>query len=512
MLSPLVWVLLFIVVYFLSWRRKKVNSLPPGPFAWPLLGNYVQMGIAHWKGISLVEWYEQCKRDYGSVFTVWIGPMPVVMVVDYDVIHETFKMNGEPHNGRQKAFVFTGYREKMGLIWSDGDGWQEQRRFSLRVLRDFGFGRNIMQQRILEEISYRFERLDRELESVPHGKLEFRPTPFLDVLVGSVINKILVGYRYDDHNIEELRKLKGGLDMQLDALSPVDVVVFYESTYQLPLFKQRYDVVATPQVEIIEHLRGLIEKRRKAIQEGTHVIDRAEGAEDYIDAYLMEMQRREEDGEPMGYFSDKWMAANLLDLFFGGTETSISSLLWAFLFIMRKPEIQEKLRAEVLRTTGGNRCVEITDKANMPYANAVVTETLRCSNIVTFNILHETTTESVVGGFKIPTGTVIVPQMSVAMRDKTHFENPLEFNPDRYLDPENGKQLEKKVIPFSVGKRACLGESLARAEIFLFLTNFVQRYKFSPVPGQALDLRPIALATNLNRTRPYVMMLEKFHL
>uniref|UniRef100_A0A1I7YMM6 Unspecific monooxygenase n=1 Tax=Steinernema glaseri TaxID=37863 RepID=A0A1I7YMM6_9BILA len=203
------------------------------------------------------------------------------------------------------------------------------------------------------------------------------------------------------------------------------------------------------------------------------------------------------------------MAANLLDLYFGGTETSISSLLWAFLFMMKKPKIQKKLRAEVLKTTGGNRHVEITDKANMPYANAVVTEILRRSSIVMFNILHETTAESIVGDYKLPKGTVISPQVSVVLRDQTLFKNPLEFNPDRYLDNKNGKLLEKKVIPFGLGKRACLGESLARAEIFLVLTNFVQRYKFSPLPGQSIDLTPVSIVTNLNRTRPYRMIVEK---
>ncbi|TKR59748.1 hypothetical protein L596_029376 [Steinernema carpocapsae] len=355
----------------------------------------------------------------------------------------------------------------MGLIWTDGPGWQEQRRFSLRVLRDFGFGRNIMQQRILEEMFYQFEILDHKIETSPGHKLEFEPAPFLDLLIGSVINKILVGYRYDESNIEELKKLKGGMDKQFDALTPVDMVVFNEFTYKLPGFKQRWDVVADPQVEIIKHLLDLIRKRRAAIKNGTHVIHPQEGANDYIDAYLIEMQRREDVGEHMGYFSDKWMAANLLDLYVGGTETSISSLLWTFLYMLNKPEIGEKLRAEVMKTTGGNRHVEITDKAAMPYSNAVLTEILRISNILTFNILHETTTDTMVGDYMIPKGTVITPQVSVVLRDQGLFSNPFEFDPDRYLDPKIGKQLEKKVIPFGLGKRACLGESLARAEIFL---------------------------------------------
>ncbi|KAK0427309.1 hypothetical protein QR680_010162 [Steinernema hermaphroditum] len=464
------------------------------------------MGIAHSKGISLVEWYEECRRKYGNVFTVWQGPMPIVMVVDYDTIVESYLKNAEAHAGRQKAFVLTGYREYMGLVWTDGPAWQEQRRFSLRVLRDFGLGRNLMQQRILEEIGCKFERLEEAIESSPDRKLLLDPGPFLDILIGSVINRILVGYRYDESNEEELRKLKGGLDRQLDELTPIDMIVFNERTYKLPVFKQRYNTVAIPQVEILDHLMNIVNKRKELVRSGAHTID-PEDPEDYIDAYLVEMNRRQNSGEPMGSFSEKFLFMNLLDLFMAGTETSIGTLKWGLVHMLHKPEIQEKLRDEVLKITGGNRFVEIADKANMPYANAVVAENLRCSYILNFNVLHETTMETTIGDYVLPKGTVTTPQLSVALRDANVFENPLEFDPERFL---TNKQLDKKVIAFGVGKRACLGESLARAEIFLVLTNFVQRFKFSPaVEGQPPKLEPLSLITNMHRVKPYKMTVQK---
>ncbi|KAK0427311.1 hypothetical protein QR680_010163 [Steinernema hermaphroditum] len=504
------WILIFLIAYFIFAHIKRIKSLPPGPFAWPIVGNYVQIGLAHLKGASLVEWYEQCKRKYGPVFTVWVGPMPVVMVTDYDNIQEVYVNNADAtaQTGRQKAFVITGYRGHMGLVWTDGPAWQEQRRFSLRVLKDFGFGRNLMQQRILEEISCVFDKIDADIAASPKGKLVMDPGPFLALLIGSVINKILVGYRYDESNEDELKKLKGGLDKQLDAFTPADMVVFNRFTYRLPLFKQRYDTVAAPQMQVLEHFVELIEKRRKAIQNNTHLVDPTEPC-DYMDAYLCEIERREKAGEEMGFFSDKYLAANLLDLYVAGMETTILVLRWGFAFLLNKPEVQEKLRKEVLKVTYGNRFVELSDKPNMPYASAVVTETLRCANIMNFNLLHETTNESNVGGYIIPRGTVTTPQLSVALRDADVFDNPLEFNPERFLS-RDGKETEKKVIPFGLGKRACLGESLARAEIFLFLTNFVQGFKFSPNDeGPPPDTEPISKITSMHRPKPFLMTVQK---
>ncbi|TKR59782.1 hypothetical protein L596_029407 [Steinernema carpocapsae] len=108
-------------------------------------------------------------------------------------------------------------------------------------------------------------------------------------------------------------------------------------------------------------LKGVIcDYRRTENKKGIQVIHPEESANDYIDAYLIEMPRRDDVGELMGYFSDKWMASNLLDLYVGGTETSISFLLLRFLYMLSKPEIGKKLTAEVMKTTGGNRHVEMT--------------------------------------------------------------------------------------------------------------------------------------------------------
>uniref|UniRef100_A0A1I7Z7N1 CYtochrome P450 family n=1 Tax=Steinernema glaseri TaxID=37863 RepID=A0A1I7Z7N1_9BILA len=503
------WILVVLIALYLYTRYTKIKQLPPGPFPLPLIGNYVQMTLAHMKGLSLVEWYEQCKKVYGPVFTVWLGPMPIVMVCDFDNILEVYVNNADStaQAGRQKAWIVTAYRGHKGLVWTDGPEWQEQRRFSLRVLKDFGFGRNLMQQRIFEEITLLFEKLDDDISVVPSGRLVLDPGPCLDLLIGSVINKILVGYRYDSTNEDELKKLKGGLDKQLEVFLPSDMVIYNKYTYKLPFLKQRYDTVAAPQVEVINHFRELIQKRKDEIASGKHVVDPTD-PNDYLDAYLAEIGTREKSGEDMGFFSESFLAANLLDLYVAGMETTILALRWGLLFILNSPEVQDRLREEVFKNTGGNRFVEIGDKFNMEYARAVVTEVLRCANIMNFNLLHETTNETNVAGYVIPRGTVTTPQISVAMRDSQVFDRPLEFDPDRFLG-ENGKELEKKVVAFGLGRRSCLGESLARAEIFLFLTNFVQRYKFSSVDGKPVDTEPISDITNMHRVKPYQMTLEK---
>ncbi|VDP18140.1 unnamed protein product [Heligmosomoides polygyrus] len=91
-------------------------------------------------------------------------------------------------------------------------------------------------------------------------------------------------------------------------------------------------------------------------------------------------------------------------------------------------------------------------------------EVHRCASIVPLNLWRDTSEDSIVGPFVIPKGTAITAQLSLIMTDEKHFLNPSQFNPDRYL---NGNKLDQMVIPFGLGKRSCLGESLAQAELFL---------------------------------------------
>uniref|UniRef100_A0A1I8AC43 Unspecific monooxygenase n=1 Tax=Steinernema glaseri TaxID=37863 RepID=A0A1I8AC43_9BILA len=340
-----------------------------------------------------------------------------------------------------------------------------------------------MQHIILEEVDYRFELLNKEISKSVDQKVVIDPAPFMSLLIGSVINKLVVGYRYDESNMEEFLMMKRSFNAVLDIFTPFDFLIFSEKTYQLPVFKQRWDKAVAPNYEI----RGILERQvneRKAdiaaadIAAGHHVLDMINGGDNYTDAYLIEMERRKQNGEDQGSFSECALLANLLDLWIAGTDTTISVMLWGFVYLLHNPEVQEKVRKEVLSITEGNRHVEFTDKLSMPYTNAVITELLRCSCVLNINLFHETTCDTV-------------------------------FEPERYLCAKS-KKLEQQVIPFGVGKRSCLGESLAKAELFLILSNFLQKYIISVPDGSPLpSLQQIALDGTLKRTRPYRVQIEE---
>ena len=197
---------------------------------------------------------------------------------------------------------------------------------------------------------------------------------------------------------------------------------------------------------------------------------------DYAEAYLKEQRKREAEGD-FELFSNKQLMNTCLDLWFAGLSTTNTTTNWIVCYIMNTPGVQEKMHEELDRVIGGDRLVTTADKNDLPYMNAVINESQRCANIVPINLFHATTKDTVIAGYPIKQGTGVIAQISTVMLDEKTFPDPYTFNPDRFID-ENGKLKKvEELVPFSIGKRQCLGEGLARMELFLFIPNFLNRYQ-----------------------------------
>ena len=122
----------------------------------------------------------------------------------------------------------------------------------------------------------------------------------------------------------------------------------------------------------------------------------------------------------------------------------------------------------------------------MPFTNAVLHESLRMSCTVYNALAHCATSEFSVGDYVIPKGTIVIPSLMTVLLDPKHFLNPHEFNPNRFLNSDGEFKPDDHVIAFGVGKRDCLGKSLADKEYFWFLTGLLQKFDINPDPNQEL--------------------------
>ena len=122
----------------------------------------------------------------------------------------------------------------------------------------------------------------------------------------------------------------------------------------------------------------------------------------------------------------------------------------------------------------------------MHYTKAFLLESLRMSSIVILALPHFALDHISIGPYVIPKGTTVLPSLMNVLMDPEHFPNPHKFDPDRFLDSDGRYQHDEHVIAFSVGKRYCLGQSLAEKEFFLFFVGLMQKFDVNPDPEESL--------------------------
>jgi len=147
------------------------------------------------------------------------------------------------------------------------------------------------------------------------------------------------------------------------------------------------------------------------------------------------------------------------------------------------PEIQDKARKEI-RSLLESRWPSATDRARLVFTEAILMEVHRIASILPLSVMHRNTSATRLRGYDIPEWAYVLPLLWAAHRDEKYYSDPDNFDPTRFLTTtgDSGETKLRKdlpLIPFSVGKRACLGEPLAKMELFLYFTVMIQNFRFS---------------------------------
>ncbi|KAJ3601236.1 hypothetical protein NHX12_032209 [Muraenolepis orangiensis] len=161
-------VLFLLVLFFFSRSRNlEQRKEPPGPRPLPLIGNLLQLDFMK-PHITLWE----LSKKFGHVFTVYLGPKKVVVLAGYKTVKQALVNNAEEF-GERELIQITKSSGGHGILFANGESWKEMRRFALTTLRDFGMGKKISEEKIIEECQNLMEvfqqykgQLQEELSSV----------------------------------------------------------------------------------------------------------------------------------------------------------------------------------------------------------------------------------------------------------------------------------------------------------------------------------------------------------
>ncbi|XP_070811461.1 cytochrome P450 2W1-like [Pituophis catenifer annectens] len=457
--------LLLLAGLFLS-NLHKSPRMPPGPIPLPIIGNLHLINIKR-QDVSFMK----LSKTYGPVFTFHLGPEKIVVLVGYEAVKEALLSKGNEFIDRPPIPIFLKIQHENGLFFSIGELWKNTRRFTLTTMRDLGMGTSLIEGKILEELNFLVERVN-SFKGEPFALKTFAEAPT------NITFTILFGERFDYadptfttllRNISEVMSLLGDPALHLYNVYPF--LGFLLKPHKMILKR-------------IEETCTIIEKYMRASKE---TLSRNQ-LQNYIDSMLFKQQQEGENGKKNSFHNPN-IVASVLDLVMAGTETTATTLQWAALMMMKYPEIQRKVQQEIQQVVGSERLPVYEDRKQMPYTNAMIHEVQRFSSIVQ-HFPRCTAVDTHFRGYFIPKGTPVFPSLTSVLYDETQWETPYRFNPNHFLDAE-GKFLKKDAfLPFSIGRRNCLGENLARMELFIFAVGLLQRFTFQAPPGmRAEDLQ-----------------------
>ncbi|XP_045458371.1 probable cytochrome P450 303a1 [Melitaea cinxia] len=473
------WLTLLVVVsiigLLLYLDTVKPKNYPPGPKWLPIVGSALEINKIRKKTKYLYKSYKELSKLYskdGHLLGLKVGKDRIVMVNTVEANKEM--LYNEDIDGRPKGIFYQTrtWGERKGVLLTDGELWKEQRRFLIKHLKEFGFGRKGMSEISSSEAKH---MVDDVLEMLNNNKSAVVPMHnFFATYILNTLWTMMAGIRYkpSDPRMVLLQTIL------YELFSAIDMVGCLFSHFPflsiLAPKSSGYTEFVRIHQRIWQFLRDEIAVHKSRFDPNTE-------DKDFMDVYVRVLK---EHGE-VNTYSEGQLVATCLDMFMAGTETTNKSMSFCFNYLVREQGVQKKAQEEIDRVVGKDRMPCLDDRPYMPYNEAVVHECIRHFMGRTFGVPHRALRDTTLAGYNIPKDTMVVSNFPNILMDEELFPEPYSFNPERFI--VNGKLcLPDYYFPFGLSKHRCMGDVLAKCNIFMLTTTLLQKFSLLPAPGEPL--------------------------
>jgi hypothetical protein len=396
---------------------------------------------------------------------------------DQESVRELF--NRQEFDGRPDIYAAR-IREPdfqlKGIFFTDSVHWKDQRRFVLRHLRDYGFGKRDTQFEI--ELQ---DELMSCIELIKNGA-QYKHEEYLFIGDGVRCPDLFFGCM-----VNSFMKTVYG-----DRLPRADQALIYEMGRWGMHFQRNADDYGRL-LSLIPWIRHIAPEKSgyKPIREGTfavynfikRIVDRELNTYDeandrhVIDLYIKEMRNPKHKENEFNNFLYDSLLMHFTDFLFP-TLTAIGQQM-AFLFqrLVTYPEVQERIQKEIETHVGAGRLPTLDDRPNLAYTEATVREILRHETLVPSSIPHRALVATEFLGYQVPKDTLMIPGLEAYHLSEDVWGDSYAFRPERFLDGDGKLSLKLDVsLPFGAGKRLCAGETFARNQMFLYTAGLLQNF------------------------------------
>ncbi|XP_012254145.2 methyl farnesoate epoxidase-like [Athalia rosae] len=458
--------------------RKGRGRFPPGPRGLPLVGNILDLKRLVEETKFHYRAWNRLAESYGAIVGLKLGlSEPMIIVSGKEAVTEI--LNREEFDGRPDGFIFRHRTQgvRRGVIFTDGTIWKEQRRFAVKNLREFGFGKRTMENMIVDEALTLVKIIERKSKSRTIRNVNKIAT----VAVLNSLWCLTSGIRYDqekeDAGLEEMLQTIDDVFKDSDVSGGI-ITYFPFLRYLIPVYSG-FNARNERQNRLWDFFGKFVAEHKISRKKGS-----TEEPRDLIDAYLAEIESQPPNSESS--FNEPQLIALVKDLFTAGVETTSNTVGFGLLYLVANQTVQEKIHEEIDRVIGRDSPPTLEMQNRMPYLNATIAEVFRLSNVGPTTIPHRAMADTELLGYEIKKNYVILPNLHSVHNDKSHWGDPENFRPERFLDENGNFQNDPWVMSFSAGRRKCPGEKLARNSLFLFLSCLLQKFRFESPHGETI--------------------------
>nr|QST15038.1 CYP307A1 protein [Diaphanosoma celebensis] len=456
------------------------KGTPPGPVAWPVIGSLHLIA----KYDVPFEAFTALSNIYGDIFSITLGTTPCVVVNSFPLIKEVLITKG-PHFGGRPNFIrydilFGGDRDNSLALcdWSD---LQKARRSLARHYchpRMSSMQFETLSNVLTLESSYMAQELSKISDPIHPKPVDLKPV--LLSMCANVFTHYMCSSRfaYDHADFQNIVRLFDQIFWDINQGYAVDFL-----PWLLPAYKGHMQQLTKWGQDIRQFIMHYI------IDEHRQTLDK-NNQRDFTDALLAHLEHELDSGVS---FLNWNHALYELEDFLGGHSAIGNLLMRAVGELCQNPAVMKNIQDEIQRTTGGERPVVLEDRPLMPYTEAAILETLRLSSSPI--VPHVAMQDTCIAGYDIKEGTMVFLNNYELNVSSDYWEQPLVFDPSRFI--KNGKIVKPEYfIPFSTGKRACMGYRLVQHVSFVALATLLQSFDVSVPNADKIQLPKACVAVH----------------
>ncbi|XP_052746654.1 probable cytochrome P450 305a1 isoform X2 [Bicyclus anynana] len=357
--------------------------------------------------------------------------------------------------------------KRMGITFADGELWREHRQFTVKHLKNVGFGKTAMEAEIKKELQSILNYINE------HKSKPINPKTILAMSVMNILWKFTAGERIKEERLNFLLDL---LSARSKAFSMAGgwLNQWPWVRFLLPELSG-FTLIKQMNQQISDIIEETIAKHKKKSITG----------DDFMYSFLEEMNEKNNKS-----YTEEQLKIICLDILIAGSQTTSNVLEFAILTVLRNKVIQDKIFDEISNILG-NETPSWADSSRLVYTMAFLLEIQRYFTIVPLAGPRRLLEDVKMDGFLLPKDTTVLIAVGDVHFDPDIWDNPNKFIPERFIDDQGNIKNTEHMYPFGIGRRRCPGDALAKSFIFIVFVGLIQAYRVQCSNGVLPSEEPI---------------------